>query len=128
MQKQGTTSLPNFLTPCKITFNTADSQGDSSPQQPKVSPISNFASNPSSRSTGAIIDVNSSFIAYGVKNELIRVIYRKNVLRTLLRGHDMRIIDVIFFGSATDSSDMLGSVGDGLTCTYNVFSLVKMNC
>jgi len=123
MQKQGTTSLPNFPTPCKITFNIADAQGDSSPQQPKVSPIANFASNPSSHSTGSLIDVNSSFIAYGVKNGLIRVIYRKNVLRTLLRGHDKRITDVAFFGSATDSSDMLGSVGgEGNVLIWRVFA------
>jgi len=121
-------SLPNFPTPCNITFNIADTQSDSSPQQPKVSSIANFASNPSSRSTGALIDVNSSFIAYGVKNGLIRVLYWKNELRTLLRGYDKRIIDVAFFGSATDSSDMLGSVGVRVTCSYGVFSIAKMNC
>ena len=91
--------------PTKITYNhlsPSSSETSSNQQpQPQTKPIAHFISKPHPNPTSSLLDVNSSYILYSVKNGLVRVMDRsfKSNLRTLLRGHTKRISDVKFFSN-----------------------------
>lgn len=108
------TPLPTQSSPCKILYNPSVAQASTSsspPPQPNTTPIAHFASVPNTHHpNGSLHAVNQSYIVYGVKNGLIRVLDRRSALRTLLRGHEKRITDMNFFGGG-GSSDILGTVG-----------------
>lgn len=95
----------------KITF-TPSSNSSFARQQPHTHPIAHFNSKPHPNPTSSLLDVNSSYILYSVKNGLVRVMEResKSNLRMLLRGHSNRISDVSFFNNAMNRNDVLGTV------------------
>ncbi|KAL9189486.1 hypothetical protein ACHAXT_009161 [Thalassiosira profunda] len=105
------------------------------PPQPKFAPVAHFASLPNDGvgndsilkqlaaaakakgeadeggipTSGRLLAINGSYIAYAVKKGLVRVIDRRSAAKTLLRGHDeaTRIVDAAFFG------DLSGREGVG---------------
>ena len=105
------------------------------PPQVKCSPIAHFTSlpcdgvgNDALRSStpalrqgiptsGRLLAVNSSYIAYAVKKGLVRVIDRKSADKTLLRGHgdNTRIVDAAFFGSEVVREEGVGGLWDALS-------------
>lgn len=58
--------------------------------------------------SSALISVNDRFIVYGIKGGHIRVIEKRDAMRTLLRGHSLPVQDCAFFSK---TSDVLGSIG-----------------
>eukprot|EP00555_Chaetoceros_dichaeta_P000531 CAMPEP_0198275192 /NCGR_PEP_ID=MMETSP1447-20131203/63496_1 /TAXON_ID=420782 /ORGANISM="Chaetoceros dichaeta, Strain CCMP1751" /LENGTH=84 /DNA_ID=CAMNT_0043969837 /DNA_START=76 /DNA_END=327 /DNA_ORIENTATION=+ len=82
MPNQRTIPLPTSPSAHTITYHpsaatTATSQQQQQaapPPQPKVSPIATLPSKPNAHPTGSLLDLNESYIVYGVKNGLIRVI------------------------------------------------------
>mmetsp|Transcript_67949 Transcript_67949/g.100812 ORF Transcript_67949/g.100812 Transcript_67949/m.100812 type:complete len:1174 (+) Transcript_67949:364-3885(+) len=106
--------LPHTSSPSALLYTPTTTTPHLKPaQQPHTTPIAHFVSSPNTTSSnGALLDVNSSYIVYAVKNGLVRVIDRHSASRTLLRGHSKRIGDVSFFGSSKEnSSDVLGTIG-----------------
>jgi len=105
------------------------------PPQVKCAPIAHFTSlpcdgvgNDALRSStpalrqgiptsGRLLAVNSSYIAYAVKKGLVRVIDRKSADKTLLRGHsdNTRIVDAAFFGSEVIRDEGVGGLWDALS-------------
>lgn len=58
---------------------------------------------------GSLIDVNSHFVVYALKNGLIRVLHRQSAMRALLRGHSNQVVtDISFF----HDGDTLATVGN----------------
>ena len=115
MTEHGKVSLPTSPSTFKICY-TPSAFSKELIQQPNTRPVANFVSFPNPHPTGRLISFNRSFIVYGVRKGLVRVIDRVTALRTLLRGHSSVITDVAFFSESTKAApesdtDMLGTVG-----------------
>jgi len=90
-------------------------------QQPTTVPIANLVSSQKLVYSGNLIDVNSSYIVYGVKNGLVRIIDRHSATRTLLRGHNESIKDVAFYPSSDGTeANVVATVGGGRSTENNV--------
>ena len=130
-----TTPLPPSAGLGTVYSPTAAYSSMHPPPQVKCSPIAHFTSlpcdgvgNDALRSStpalrqgiptsGRLLAVNSSYIAYAVKKGLVRVIDRKSADKTLLRGHgdNTRIVDAAFFGSEVARDEGVGGLWDALS-------------
>ncbi|GMJ08348.1 varicose-related [Hibiscus trionum] len=64
--------------------------------QLEVTPITKYASDPG-LVLGRQIAVNRNYICYGLKLGNIRILNINTALRSLLRGHTLRVTDMVFF-------------------------------
>ncbi|KAF6141322.1 hypothetical protein GIB67_008499 [Kingdonia uniflora] len=91
-------------------------QGEVQPQL-EVSPITKYVSDPG-LVVGRQIAVNKNYICYGLKLGAIRVLNINTALRSLLRGHTMRVSDMAFF--AEDVHLLASASIDGRVFIWNI--------
>ncbi|XP_021623109.1 enhancer of mRNA-decapping protein 4 isoform X2 [Manihot esculenta] len=70
-------------------------QGEVQPQL-EVTPITKYVSDPG-LVLGRQIAVNRNYICYGLKPGAIRILNINTALRSLLRGHNQKVTDMVFF-------------------------------
>ncbi|XP_021637842.2 enhancer of mRNA-decapping protein 4-like isoform X2 [Hevea brasiliensis] len=70
-------------------------QGEVQPQL-EVTPITKYVSDPG-LILGRQIAVNRNYICYGLKPGAIRILNINTALRSLLRGHNQKVTDMVFF-------------------------------
>ncbi|WCJ34624.1 Enhancer of mRNA-decapping protein 4 [Euphorbia peplus] len=70
-------------------------QGEVQPQL-EVTPITKYVSDPG-LVLGRQIAVNRNYICYGLKPGAIRILNINTALRSLLRGHNQKVSDMVFF-------------------------------
>ncbi|KAK7289663.1 hypothetical protein RIF29_03476 [Crotalaria pallida] len=90
--------------------------GEVQPQL-EVAPITKYGSDPNPV-LGRQIAVNKSYICYGLKQGNIRVLNINTAVRSLLRGHTLRVTDLAFFA---EDVHLLASVGaDGRVYVWKI--------
>ena len=101
----GTTPLPS--NGGKLWFDVEPAKDIA--QQPQTQQIAVFEAKPNEECiNGNLLDVNTHFVVYAVKNGLIRILHRHSALRALLRGHaGQQVSDIRFFLDG----DVLATVG-----------------
>jgi len=127
MWMSNTITFPQTST-YRITYdysNNNTKQEENEFIQPHTTPVAHFTSQTNIEQYNELIDISPSFIVYAVKNNLVRVIDRRNALRTLLRGHvGLPVTCLKFFcnksiknntssSNSSNSSDVLATVGGG---------------
>ena len=121
----GTTAIPTSCSPDKGSSRPTSVRFDVSAleqklfngsvaQQPQTQAIAVYEASKNDddeyliRLNGSLIDVNSQFVIYTVKNGLIRVMHRHSAMRALLRGHANQVVtDIKFF----HDGDVVGKIG-----------------
>ncbi|KAL9259879.1 Varicose-related protein [Drosera capensis] len=91
-------------------------QGEVQPQL-EVTPITKYASDPE-LILGRQIAVNKTYICYGLKPGSIRVLNINTALRSLLKVHDKRVTDMVFF--AEDVHLLASASTDGRVCVWKL--------
>ena len=118
----GTTSIPTGA--FSLTFDESKldeayfgggSNGVVVAQQPQTQALATYeatkneALDPLITLNSSLIDVNSHFVVYALKNGLIRVLHRQSAMRALLRGHSNQVVtDIAFY----HDGDTLATVGN----------------
>ena len=118
----GTTSIPTGA--FSLTFDESKleesffgggSNGAVVAQQPQTQAFATYEAtknetlDPLITLNGSLIDVNTHFVVYALKNGLIRVLHRQSAMRALLRGHSNQVVtDITFF----HDGDTLATVGN----------------
>mmetsp|Transcript_660 Transcript_660/g.1513 ORF Transcript_660/g.1513 Transcript_660/m.1513 type:complete len:1077 (-) Transcript_660:183-3413(-) len=74
---------------------------------------------------GSLIDVNSHFVVYALKNGLIRVLHRQSAMRALLRGHSGQVVTDISFFHDGDTLATVGNDASGQKSTLIVWRVYE---
>lgn len=123
------TNGSSFIPPTAhhISYDLSSNDGfEGTISQPSTTPIAHVIST-FEENAGKLVDCNDGYIAYAIKNGLVRVIDRQTGKRALLRGHSGKehfVKDVAFF---SQTSDILASVGP-TAISSNTNSISTSSC
>ncbi|XP_019425677.1 PREDICTED: enhancer of mRNA-decapping protein 4-like isoform X1 [Lupinus angustifolius] len=119
LNREQSSKIPKgrHLTGDHIVYDLDARQPGEVQPQLEVTPITKYGSDPNPV-LGRQIAVNKSYICYGLKQGNIRVLNIRNAVRSLLRGHTLRVTDLSFFA---EDVHLLASVGaDGRVYVWKI--------